>query len=191
MVDEEIVIVSILLFMLVISTTVIYAIRYKKVPPNKAMVIFGRRMSSQRSVGYEVISGGGKFIIPIIESYQLLPLDVRALDIDMDDLHVLSGGEERRARLEATVLVKISSDPMGLKVAAEHLLGKTDEEINHIARRMFEGDLRTICRTTEFDVIERDRDTMAAKVQAMAAQTLMNAGLEIRGFTIHQASLRG
>ena len=191
MVNEATTIMTILLFSVIVMMFIVYAARYKKVPPNKAMVIFGRRMSSRSRVGYQVISGGGKFIIPVIESYQFLPLDVRALDIDMDDLRVLSGGDEHKARLEATVLVKVSSDHAGLMLAAEHLLGKTDEEINHIARRMFEGDLRTICRTTEFEVVDKDRDAMAAKIQTMASQTLLNTGIEIRGFTIHNASLRG
>jgi uncharacterized membrane protein YqiK len=60
--------------MTIMTMMIIFASRYKKVPPNKAMVVYGRRMPSGR--GYRVISGGGKFIMPIVESYEFLDLDL-------------------------------------------------------------------------------------------------------------------
>lgn len=65
MTDEVVLIMAVLMVGAILSMMVIYASRYKKVPPNKAMVVYGRRMGPGGQ-GYQVISGGGKFIIPII-----------------------------------------------------------------------------------------------------------------------------
>jgi flotillin len=179
-----------ILVIAIVSMMIIYATRYKRVPPNKAMVVYGRRMGPG-GPGYKVISGGGKFIVPIIESYEFLPLDVRALEFDLDDVRTVSNGEERKAHLVATAQVKIASEPSGLKVAAEHLLGKPDEEIDKIAHKMFEGSLRTIFRDTAFEELDKSRDTMAMMVQQIAAQDLLNIGIEIRGFQVHDCRLKG
>jgi len=58
---------------------VILSTRYKKVPPDKAMVVYGKG-------GYQVVTGGAKFIYPIIHSYEMLPLDVRTLDVNVQDI---------------------------------------------------------------------------------------------------------
>src|SRR3989337_392545 len=63
----------------------VYASRYKRVPPDKAMVVYGRRAKEGR-VGYSVITGGGKFIVPIVEAYEFLRLDVRTLDVVVTDI---------------------------------------------------------------------------------------------------------
>src|SRR5256712_10416553 len=64
---------------------VVYASRYKKVPPDKAMVVYGRKVK-EGHVGYQVITGGGKFIVPIVEAYEFLPLDIRTLDVVVTDI---------------------------------------------------------------------------------------------------------
>ena len=188
--SNEVAIVALVMVFAILSQVVIFATRYKKVPPNKAMVVYGRRMGPG-GPGYRIISGGGKFIFPIIESYAFLPLDVRGLDYDLDDVRTISNGEERRAHLVASAQVKITSEPSGLKVAAEHLLGKPDEEIDRIARSMLEGGLRTMFREHAFEELDKDRDMMSALIQRTAAQEMLNIGLEIRGFQVHDLRLKG
>src|SRR5207249_2023048 len=65
----------------VFGTVLAYASRYKKVPPNMAMVVYGRRQKGMGGRGYQVKSGGAKFIVPIFESVEWLRLDVRTLDL--------------------------------------------------------------------------------------------------------------
>src|SRR5437763_15695749 len=65
----------------VFGTVLAYASRYKKVPPNMAMVAYGRRQKAMGGRGYQVKSGGAKFIVPIFESVEWLRLDARTLDL--------------------------------------------------------------------------------------------------------------
>src|SRR5204862_269417 len=70
----------------VFGTVLAYASRYKKVPPNMAMVVYGRRQKGMGGRGYQVKSGGAKFIVPIFESVEWLRLDVRTLDLVVTDI---------------------------------------------------------------------------------------------------------
>src|SRR5437764_12084535 len=70
----------------VFGTVLAYASRYKKVPPNMAMVVYGRRQKAMGGRGYQVKSGGAKFIVPIFESVEWLRLDVRTLDLVVTDI---------------------------------------------------------------------------------------------------------
>ncbi|MCK4267140.1 MAG: hypothetical protein KAX31_07645 [Thermoplasmata archaeon] len=177
------VIIAVLIAGSIMALFLIYASRYKKVPPDKAMVVYGRKIKKGRR-GYQVISGGGKFIMPVIESYEFLPLDVRTLDVNVRDIvtDVVSSGA--KVNVKAVTQVKVSSDKASLDTAAEHLLHKSDPEINEIAMKTLEGHVRSVCATMTIEQINSDRDIISNKIQNMAAKDLMNMGIEIRSFVI-------
>lgn len=189
--SDQTVVIGILILVLAIAAQVaIYAMQYKKVPPNAAMVVYGRR-TRMGGPGYMVISGGGKFIVPVIERYELLPLDVHTWTFQWNDVVFDKAGEKGRLRLKGTVLYKVSSKPDVLKVAAEHLLGKTSEEIDEIARGTLEGHIRTIIAQSSFQDLDGSWEETGVKLGMMAMQDLMNIGIEIRSFTIHDLDRKG
>ncbi|MFQ5911546.1 MAG: flotillin family protein, partial [Thermoplasmata archaeon] len=162
----------------------VYAARYKKVPPDKAMVIYGKKTKKEK--GYQVISGGAKFILPIVESYEYLPLDVRTLDVFVRDIVTDVEQSGAKVNIVGVVQVKISSDPATLDTAAEHLLHKTNAEINEIALKTMEGHVRGICATLTIEEINSERDKVATQIQSLAANDLKNMGIEIRSFVIKE-----
>ncbi len=177
--------IAILVFVLAIfSIILLYARRYKKVPPDKAMVVYGRRQVGKK--GYQVISGGAKFIVPIVESYEFLPLNVRTLDVDVDEIVTDVTRSGARLNIKAVAQVKISSDPGTLDTAAEHLLHKTETEINEIAMKTLEGHVRGLCATFTIEQINSDRDAISSEIQTMAATDLKNMGIDIRSFVIKE-----
>jgi flotillin len=175
--------VVILLVLVMMSAFGIYAARYKKVPPNTAMVVFGRRQMATRK-GFRVISGGAKFIVPIVESYALLPLNVRTLNLDLKNVYIDVENQRSKINMKVMTQVKISSDPRILDTAAEHLLHKPDEEINMIASKTIEGHIRGVCASMRFEDIEVDRDAVVGKVMNIADKDLKNMGIEIRALMI-------
>jgi flotillin len=179
----ETIIAILLIVVAVVSIIATYASRYKKVPPDKAMVVYGRRMKEGKR-GYMVITGGGKFIVPIVESYEFLPLDVRTLDIVVRDIVTDVQSSGAKVNTKCVTQVKVSSDRASLDTAAEHLLHKTDAEINEIAMKTLEGHVRGVCATMTIEAINSDRDAISTKIQNMAAKDLMNMGIEIRSFVI-------
>jgi len=172
----------------IVALIAVLAARYKRVPPNKAMVVYGHRMGQK---GHMIIVAGGKFIYPVIEQYEFLPLDVRTLEMNFDDATVDTAAGPRKARVKATAMYKIGSDPVVLDVAAEHLLGKSDEDIERIARDILEGSLREMLSTMDFEKVRTDRDAVALGIHQRATDTLRNMGLEIRAFTFKELALKG
>src|SRR2546425_5116716 len=164
---------------------VVYASRYKKVPPDKAMVVYGRRTKAGRA-GYEVITGGGKFIVPIVEAYEFLPLDVRTLDVVVTDIVTDVKESGAKVNIKAVAQVRIADDPVVLRTAASQLLHKRDDEVSAIALKTLEGHVRGICATLTIEQINSDRDRVATQVQGLAANDLRNIGLEIRSFVIKE-----
>jgi len=167
----------------------IYIRRYQRVPPNRAMVIYGgkRKMvgpPGKKLAEYEIVVGGGKFITPIIKAYAFLPLDVRTLDISVNDIvtDVIRSGA--RLNVKAVAQIKIASEMSSLMTAAEHLLGKSDMEINEIALKSIEGHVRGVCATMTIEEVNSDRDKISQKIQQMAGEDLKNMGIEIRSFVI-------
>ncbi|MBI4416767.1 MAG: hypothetical protein HY557_07280 [Euryarchaeota archaeon] len=163
----------------------IYASRYKKVPPDKAMVVYGRKVREGR-VGYQVITGGGKFIVPIVEAYEFLPLDVRTLDVVVTDIVTDVRQSGAKMNIRAVAQVRISDDAATLRTAATQLLHKRDPEINEIALKTLEGHVRGICATLTIEQINSERDAIASQIQGLAANDLKNIGMEIRSFVIKE-----
>ncbi len=166
-----------------IVAVIIYASRYKKVPPDSAMIVYGRG-AKKGARGYTVVSGGGKFILPVVQGFDFLPLDVRTLEISVTDIvtDVVTSGAQMN--IKAVTQVKIASDEASLYTASEQLLHKTDKEINEIAQKTLEGHVRGICATMTIEAINSDRDAVATHVQSQAAKDLRNMGIEIRSFVI-------
>lgn len=172
-----------------VSAAVIYIRRYQRVPPNRAMIIYGGKKTmvgppGKRIAQYDIVVGGGKFILPIVKAYAFLPLDVRTLDISVNDIvtDVIRSGA--RLNVKAVAQIKIASDEPSLRTAAEHLLGKSDMEINEIALKSLEGHVRGVCATLTIEEVNSDRDKISQKIQQMAAEDLKNMGIEIRSFVI-------
>ncbi|MGA1872124.1 MAG: SPFH domain-containing protein [Thermoplasmatota archaeon] len=169
----------------VIIILIIYASRYKKVPPDSAMVVYGKG-AKKGARGYTVVSGGGKFILPVVQGYEFLPLDVRTLEILVRDIVTDVKTSGAKINIKAVTQVKIASDEASLYTAAEQLLHKRDEQINEIAQKTLEGHVRGICATMTIESINSDRDAVAAQVQSQAAKDLRNMGIEIRSFVIKE-----
>src|SRR5213594_750223 len=160
-----------------------YAARYKKVPPDAAMVVYGRKFGGK---GYVVLRGGGKFIYPIVESYRFLSLGIRTLDVVVNELVTDVARSGARVNVKAVAQVRIADDPDVLRTAAGQLLHKSDQEINEIALKTLEGHVRSICATLSVEEVNSDRDAIATQIQGLAANDLKNMGLEIRSFVIKE-----
>jgi flotillin len=179
------------LVVLVIAAVIFIAIaiaasRYKKVPPNMAMVVYGKRQRGASGRGYKVISGGAKVIIPVLEAVQWIRLDVRTLDLLVNDIVTDVARSGAKINIKAVAQVKISSDEATLNTAAENLLGKTDHEVSEIALKTLEGHVRGVCATLTVEEVNSDRDAIASKILGMAGNDLRNMGIEIRSFVISE-----
>jgi len=170
-----------------------YAARYKRVPPGHAMVVYGR--SSPGGRRYMVVRGGGRFIVPILESFQLISLEPFEIDLGIEDVVVNVGASEhdvRRLQVSVSAIAGISPDVELLQQSAGQLLGKTPDGIKRIVGKVLEGHTRgvlAIDARPEPDLVE-----VAEKIRGLADADLANMGIEVRSLLLKirdTAAMRG
>ncbi len=149
MVDSALIVANgILIALVMVALIAVYAARYKKVPPNHAMVLYGRRYGPHPDGGMCVWTGGGKFITPIVESYALLSLEPQDLDLRAD-----------RVRQDAK---GVSPRDVDVGVRASVKIGSAKGEIEKAARLfLHRGDFLPSGRRDDAQGVRETREAMA------------------------------
>jgi len=162
--------VVVLIVLINVSLIMVYAARYKKVPPNHAMVLFGRQYA--RDSGMHVWMSGGKFIQPIVESYALLSLAPVAVDLGLDRVRQdAKGASQRDVRVEVRAMVEVPADKEEVTKAARRFLSgrqfmsmhgsdeaeavrKAEEEMKRTVSAVLEKDTRVVVARAPADTPE-------------------------------------
>ncbi len=171
----------------IFSAFMVYATRYKKVGPNEVLVISGRKhrrllpSGETETVGYRICKGGGAFIWPIIEKYDILSLELLTLDVKTPEVYTAQGVP---VVVDGVAQVKVRGDDVAIGTAAEQFLSKGEKEILNIGTMTLEGHLRAILGTLSVEELYKDREMFSQRVQEMAAHDMANMGLQIVSFTL-------
>ncbi len=177
--------IVILLFLFILFTLVaVYASRVRKVGPNEVLVISGRRTRNPETgeiEPYRIVKGGRAFIWPILERVDTLSLEIMTIEITTEDVYTRQGVP---VTLEGVAQIKIASDDVSIRTAAERFLSKTRAEIINVAHETLAGHLRAIIGNMTVEEIYRERDKFAQEVQSVSASDLANMGLGIDTFVI-------
>ena len=172
--------IAILSFVFVVfALAFVYASRIKKVGPNQVLIVSGR--GEQPSV----VTGGRKFIWPVLERVDDLSLEIMTIDVTTPDVPTVKGVP---VTVEGVAQTKIGSDENSIRTAAIQFLAKSQEEIRHIAHETLAGHLRAILGTLTVEQIYRDREAFAQKVQEVSGEDMASMGLEIVSFVIKDIS---
>lgn len=173
----------VLLVIAILLYTNVVARRYKKVPPDQAMVVFGRKRGDRAFV--VVPPGGAKFIVPIVEAHRMLSLEMHRLNITTPDTITRSGVP---ITVDLIALVRISSDPESLETAAVHWLSKPASEMLEAASWVIVGHTRGVCALLEVEQINADRDALSGRIRDEASKDFAKSGLEIVSLTVKDIS---
>lgn len=175
----------------IVLVIAMFARRYVKVPPDKVLVVYGRRARLQyrdasgamrdRVVGYRLIQGGGSFIVPVLEKFGWLALNTHTVETEVPEVFTKLGVA---LSVEAVAQVKIKSDEVSIATAAEQLLDKPDSEIIEIAKKTLEGHIRGVCAQLTVEEINADRNALSQKIQEEAVPDFEKLGLQITVFVI-------
>lgn len=178
------------LVILVIVFLAYIASRFKKVGPNQALIISGRRhswfdpVSKQRlRRGFRIVKGGGSVVIPVLERMDILSLELLTLDVLVSKGYTQQGVP---VTVEGVAQIKVRGDDVAIATAAEQFLSKSATEMKNVALQTLEGHLRSIMGTLTPEQINSDRDAFAQEVQSVSAADLAKMGLEIISFTVKE-----
>jgi flotillin len=177
-------IVILLLLFILFTLVAVYASRVRKVGPNEVLVISGRHRRNPQTgevEPYRIVKGGRAFIWPVLERVDLLSLEIMTIEVITDDVYTAQGVA---ITLEGVAQIKIASDDVSIRTAAERFLSKSRAEIINVAHETLAGHLRAIIGTLSVEQIYRERDIFAQSVQDVSASDLANMGLGIDTFVI-------
>ena len=169
----------------------VFAKQYKKVGPNEALVISGRKKTvtasdgSKTKIGYRIRLGGGTFVRPFLETVDVLPLEVIALTIRTPEV-LTHGGVPILA--DATAQIKIESTEAAIRVAAEQFLGTGKDGVRDVAVAVLEGKMREVIGTMTVEEIYRGRSEFNKRVSASATDEFSRMGVVLLGFSLKEFS---
>ncbi len=161
--------------------------RYKKAGPDEALIVFGRRKLLGRKVrseageieGFRIVRGGGTFVWPAWEQYEILSLRMMTLEIDLPHVYTIQGIP---INVKAVAQVKVHGDVDHIRSAAEGFLGMPVEAIQATIKETVAGHLRGIVGTLTVEELYRDQRRFQEKVRDEAHIDLEGMGFEFRSF---------
>ena len=165
--------------------------RYKKAGPDEALIVFGRRKLLGKKVrsdkgeieGFRIVRGGGTFVWPAWEQYEILSLRMMTLDIDLRHVYTVQGIP---INVKAVAQVKISGDVQHIRRAAEGFLGVPPEQVQSTIKETVAGHLRGIIGTLTVEELYRDQKRFQDSVRDEAHRDLEGMGFEFRSFVFQE-----
>lgn len=149
---------------------------YHKVPPSKVMVVFGRGQS-------RLVTNGGVFVWPVIESYKLLDITIMTIKTEKDEVYTESGVP---IQLDWVAQVQIDSEEAALRTATRAFLDKTSDEVRRVIEETLSANFRAIVGQMSVEAIHRDRDSFVQKVQELASDDVAAMGVKVISMGIEE-----
>ncbi|MDF2519995.1 MAG: band 7 protein [Clostridia bacterium] len=154
---------------------------WRKVSQDKALVVTGLKK--------RVISGGGGFVIPLLEKTDQISLENMKIEVRTDGALTEQGVD---ITADGVAVIKVKSDKESILASVEQFNTGREKEtiivIKDTAKDVLEGKLREIISKMSVEEIYKDREKFASQVQEVAALDLAEMGLEIKAFTIRDIS---
>lgn len=181
-----IIIAAVLIAVVLIAITLI-AKNYIKVSPNKAAVISGRKrkLPDGTVVGYRIVRGGATLVVPFLEKYEILDLNVMQVGLDVRKAYTMQGVP---VGVKAVANIKLKGDDQSLRAAAERFLGMPQDRFRDLVFQTLEGHLRAILGTLTVEQINNDRQMFSQQLTAEAAADLEKMGLGLEPVVIQEVS---
>src|SRR5262252_1327706 len=154
-----------------------FARLFRKAGPHEALVVYGFR-------GTRIVIGRGTVILPMIEMYRLLSLELMSFDVaPQQDLYTNQGVA---VTVEAVAQIKVKSDPVSIKTASEQFLTKTPDEREGLIRLVMEGHLRGIIGQLTVEQIVKEPEMVGDRMRSTCADDMSKMGLEVVSFTLKE-----
>src|SRR3974390_309395 len=150
---------------------------YRKAGPHEALIGYGFR-------GTRIIKGGGTIIFPMVEQCRELSLELMSFDVAPQQSLYTNQGVA--VTVEAVAQLKVKSDPVSLRPAAEQFLTKWPEQREGLVRLGMEGHLRGIIGQLTVEQIVKEPEMVGGRMRSTCADDMSKMGLEVVSFTIKE-----
>ena len=161
----------------VLAITAMIARMYRKVGPHEALIVYGFRDT-------RIIKGGGTIIFPMVEQCKELSLELMSFDVAPQQSLYTNQGVA--VTVEAVAQLKVKSDPVSIRTAAEQFLTKRPEQREGLIRLVMEGHLRGIIGQLTVEEIVKQPEMVSDRMRSTCADDMNKMGLEVISFTIKE-----
>jgi flotillin len=143
--------------------------------PNQALIFSGAtRRVGDRMLGYRFVRGGRSIRRPLIER-------VDVMDLSMFTVEVHVTGAFSKGGIPLTIVgvanVKLPGDEPLMSNAVERFLGRSREEIYHVAKETLEGNLRGVLASLTPEEVNEDKMRFAQTLLEEAEHDMSRVGL--------------
>jgi hypothetical protein len=168
---------------------------YVPVPPNKALILYGRRSErpshtagrgSDRPRAPRVLIGGGAVLAPWNRAFAYLPLAPIEVETTVRAVHSVRGGSAAGWEVGLSVQAKIPSEPEALRAAAENLVAFTPEELKGYVRRTVDASVPVVLARLGVGEAEPDWEQLGTEIQATVGPELVPSGLIVRSVAVRE-----
>ena len=161
----------VVVFLLIIAMTLVA--RYRMCPPDRVLVVYGKLGNGLSSRCYH---GGSTFVMPFFQSYSYL--DLAPINMEIELKGALSS-QNIRIDAPASFTIGISTDPEIMQNAATRLLGRSSEEIQHLASEIVMGQMRVVFASMTIEEINNDREKLISAITKGVEVELHKIGLRM------------
>jgi len=148
---------------------------------NEALVISGKGQKGLDGESYAttVVINGKALVNPISQRYELISLRSRQVSMEAE----AQSNDNVTLSVEAVALVKIGSDPVSVRNAAERFAGQ-DKAIEKFTQDQLEGSLRGVIAQQSVISLMRDRKEFSDQIAMSVTPELEKQGLSLDSFQI-------
>jgi flotillin len=123
--------------------------------PNEALIFSGAtRRVGDRTVGFRFVRGGRSLRRPFVERVDVLDLSMFTVNVHVEGAFSKGGIP---LTIQGVANVKLPGEEPLLSNAAERFLGRSREEIYHIAKETLEGNLRGVLASLTPEELNEDK----------------------------------
>src|SRR5277367_5862846 len=176
-IPTDVLVVAVAAVVAILLLMAVFANLYRKAGPHEALVVYGFR-------GTRVVKGHVTVILPMVENCRELSLELMSFDVaPQQDLYTRQGVA---VTVEAVAQIKVKSDPISIRTAAEQFLTKRPEQREGLIRLVMEGHLRGIIGQLTVEQIVKEPEMVADRMRGTCADDMSKMGLEVVSFTIKE-----
>jgi len=147
------------------------ASRYKRVPSDKVLVVYGRTGSGS----VETYAGGAAFVWPVIQDYEYL--DLTPMEISFEEK--FTSKDKISIPIKSKVTFAISNQDEIMINAAERLLGQDEWRIKDIGSDIIRGVMRITFEEIDLVNIAVSQNKVREGVATMVNKKINMIGLEL------------
>jgi len=173
-----VIILSLFLFMMIFMINFIMG-QYKKVPVNKALIIYGHTPDGEPVC----VTEGSIFVWPVIQKSAYLDLTPIRLEIRLKGIQ---NRQREFINLSTIVTVAISNDEDLIMVAANRFLNVKNDKIGYIAKDIIKSQLMIDFTSLDLDNLYEDWKSTTGFLSYNIDKELNKVGLELINLNISE-----